>query len=133
MLTVSMLRMPYCLQDMVKCCPSLRKLSLTLHPGTDCSAVSQLSALSALDISGASAAGVRASTTLTSLVDLQLRSTDDAVVQYSWLLPLTALRQLTRLLVFASNNSDVEDASESVAVDVALEHKVSNLSHQPYE
>lgn len=87
-----------------------------LHPSADLLAFTQLSALRKLSLTGSSAAGLRNIAGSTSLVDLELQSTAWAKIPWEWLLPVTAMRQLTRLdctpEIRASSSDDSDDDGE---------------------
>lgn len=68
---------------------------------------------------------------LTTLSHLELFSTADAVVQYDWLLPVTAMRQLAHLECIphekdaGSSDDDSDDEPEYEGADMYLKHGVS--------
>lgn len=102
------------LQCVSNYCPGLLNLGVMLQPATDHLPFTQLSALRTLSLAGTSVAGVRTIATLTTLVHLNLCSTADVLVQYDWLLPLTAMRQLTQLncTPYSRHTNSSEDGSD---------------------
>lgn len=74
--------------------------------------LTQLSALSSLSVVGVSAAGLRSIAGLTGLSDLKLQSTEWARISWEGLLPVTAPRQLTRLMRSPYDEGVSTDADE---------------------
>lgn len=84
-------------QRLATCCPGLVDLCIALHPDADLTPLSKLTGLTELNLEGASARGVAVLAALTGLCTLQLHSRHASLVEERWLLPLTALRQMTWL------------------------------------
>lgn len=84
---------------LVSCCPNLRSLDLNVQPDAHLTDLPQLSALTALAVTGTSDVAIKNLARCTGLLKLSLASDSDwgTAIEQQWLLPLTALRQLTKL------------------------------------
>ena len=111
---------------LVGCCPGLERLDLHLQPDVQLSALSQLTALTALDISKATESSVRSIAQL-----LPLRSLGICFklpFSVTTLLRLTALQQLTCLSVSVDVDEEDDDELISGAIDLYLSTPVSDFA-----
>jgi len=119
---------------LVSCCPNLRSLDLNVQPDAHLADLPQLSALTALEVTGTSEDAIKNIAGCTGLLKLSLASDSDwgIAIQQQWLLPLTALRQLTGLACnscddpFGDNGFDYDLEDYSPPSSYGLNLHISN-------